>query len=474
MTQWRALSSSERIFLLIVCAVGTWLRFYHIGSESLWRDETFGPYLAGLSIPDFLYSLICEFHPPLYYLLLKLWMCISSSDAWIRSLSALPGILTIPLAYFIGRTLMDRTTASLAAVILALSPFHVWYSREARPYSLSCFFFTLSMWLFVEFLRTESRRPSGTYIAATVFAIWTQFTGFFLPLIHSLSLALKKEQEPPGWKGAQGWIFVLTLPVLIEFAARLLDLRTKLAWIPLQPPAQDIAQLFGSCLSWNMGSIYLPGIIVWVTALAVIPGRSREFRILIGLWFVLPPLIFIISSFVRPLFVVRQLLFCLPAFALLVSGGIASLRKGWAVIGGILMLLCVVIPAVPGLYGIYHDVQRENWRELAREVAVNGLPGDGVLFRSEHSAIAFDHYYTRYTSRQVHHLSLDYEFTEGAIKKMTEHVDRVWMVKGEAKTQQAMEQALQWLRKHYREEKHLSFNGQELYLFSRNPGESKK
>ncbi|MBF2088114.1 MAG: glycosyltransferase family 39 protein [Synechococcales cyanobacterium K44_A2020_017] len=77
-------------------------------------------------------------HPPLYFLLGRLWIQIwGASPATVRSLSALLSLLTFPALYWLGRELFERPTARwLAIVCVAVSPFHVLYAQEARQYSL--------------------------------------------------------------------------------------------------------------------------------------------------------------------------------------------------------------------------------------------------------------------------------------------------------------------------------------------------
>ncbi|HEY9818789.1 MAG TPA: glycosyltransferase family 39 protein [Candidatus Obscuribacterales bacterium] len=77
-------------------------------------------------------------HPPLYFLLGRLWIQIwGASPATVRSLSALLSLLTFPALYWLGRELFESSTPRwLAIACVAVSPFHVLYAQEARQYSL--------------------------------------------------------------------------------------------------------------------------------------------------------------------------------------------------------------------------------------------------------------------------------------------------------------------------------------------------
>jgi mannosyltransferase len=127
-------------FLLLgIVALGGFLRFYQIGSKGLWLDEAFSVWLGWQPLAEMLGWLVnIDQHPPLYYTLLHLWMAFGDNAATVRALSALLGTLTIPVIYLLGRRLADgdQVVGLLAALILAVSPFHVRFAQETRMYTL--------------------------------------------------------------------------------------------------------------------------------------------------------------------------------------------------------------------------------------------------------------------------------------------------------------------------------------------------
>ena len=124
----------ERIALLAVVALGAMLRLWAIGAEPLWLDEAFSVWVAAHNMPDLVrFVASVDHHPPLYYLLLHGWQrTFGDAQATVRLLSALLGVAAIPLFYFGGRILVGRRAAWIAALLLAVSPFHVRYGQEAR------------------------------------------------------------------------------------------------------------------------------------------------------------------------------------------------------------------------------------------------------------------------------------------------------------------------------------------------------
>ncbi|MCP4539148.1 MAG: phospholipid carrier-dependent glycosyltransferase [Chloroflexi bacterium] len=144
--------------LLAIIAMGGFLRFYQIGSKGLWLDEAFSVWMGWQPVGEMLDWLVkIDQHPPLYYTLLHFWMAFGDSAATVRALCALFSTLTIPVIYLLGRRLFgDQTISLLAALILAVSPFHVRFAQEARMYALLALNASLATYALVRLL-TDSR-----------------------------------------------------------------------------------------------------------------------------------------------------------------------------------------------------------------------------------------------------------------------------------------------------------------------------
>src|SRR4051812_35724719 len=137
------------------------LRFWGLGGQSYWYDEaitvdlvhgSFGHMLAG--VHDH------EATPPLYFALAWVWAHVfGESEAGLRSLSAVFGVLTVPVAYLIGRVVGGRRTALIVAAFTALSPALIWYSQEARSYALMVLLCALALLFFVRALGQTRVRP---------------------------------------------------------------------------------------------------------------------------------------------------------------------------------------------------------------------------------------------------------------------------------------------------------------------------
>lgn len=113
------------------------LRFGGAGRQSIWVDETFTLVYAGIFEPMSAEKFFVNLQGSGHALLLHGWCRLfGDSEMALRSLGALLGTITVPLLYLAVRPLAGAGLALTAAALLAVNPFHVWYSQEIRGYVL--------------------------------------------------------------------------------------------------------------------------------------------------------------------------------------------------------------------------------------------------------------------------------------------------------------------------------------------------
>ena len=115
-------------------------------NQSLWSDEATSVWFSRQPIASLL-TTVCDPHPPGYYLFLKFWSVLSTSEVWLRVPSLLAGLGAILVAYEITRRRYGQKTATVVAVILALQPLQSWYASEVRMYALVQFAGLWVIWL---------------------------------------------------------------------------------------------------------------------------------------------------------------------------------------------------------------------------------------------------------------------------------------------------------------------------------------
>jgi mannosyltransferase len=177
--------------LAFLTALGVALRFASLGVQSYHHDEviTVARVIPGSFIDMLKQVKGSESNPPLYYVLAWGWAkAFGTGEVGMRSLSALFGAATVPLAYCIGAELSSRRAGLITAAVVAVSPMLIWYSQEARSYALLVFFCAASLLFFARALRTRSGRDLALWALASALALCSHYFAFFAVGIEGLWL----------------------------------------------------------------------------------------------------------------------------------------------------------------------------------------------------------------------------------------------------------------------------------------------
>lgn len=464
--------------LLLVTAItvaGAVLRFALIGDKSLWLDESFSSWIANLPL-DQLWrtTLQIDTHPPLYYTLLHLWIGPDSSEAALRSLSALFGTATVPVLYLVGREVGGRRLGLLVAGLQAVSPLHVWYAQQGRMYAMLTFFAAVALLCLVRLLvGGHSRRTVllcwAGFVVATVLVMFSHNTGVLLPATVAVFVALVAAARavvawrqrsdadattplgrfgPPSrpgadlriWLAGLAAVAVLWLPWLPGFLAQSARVDAEF-WIP-PPTAQQVLDHGRDLLSANAPAGTRTALLVGAVVLVALAGwrlRHRpELLGLLALLVVLPVVGELLVSLRRPIFYSQTLIWTSLPLTVLIGVGLRQLRVRALVAAGTGVLLVVNLVS---LDAYYRSPGVEDWRGVAGHVAANARPGEVVLFSAGWTQLAFTYYYRRTDGPPVELRGLPVDpFDRGVLEpKMTptdlprldrlvDGRDRVWLV----------------------------------------------
>jgi len=195
-------------FLLILFIALAFTRgVYGLGTQSLWWDESLSLQRANYDLPLVLSNEIVltdasrqvitfDNHPPLYFLLLHFVVKLAGqSEFALRFPSLAFSVLTVPLLYVLGKRLFDRRVGLLAALFGAISPLYLWYSHEARMYTMLTFLGLLSFYSLLKILTPKVKRETSNvkretsnlqltiiYIVSSVAMLATHYLSFLILL----------------------------------------------------------------------------------------------------------------------------------------------------------------------------------------------------------------------------------------------------------------------------------------------------
>jgi len=413
--------SREMILLAGIMLLGAVLRLLYLGSKSLWQDEAVSVFIGRLSGAEFRRILWNhELNMAAYYWLLRFWLRLGSDEFTLRLLSALAGIATLPVIYFLGKRMFGSRAGWVAALLLALHPSHVAYSQEARAYTLVVFFCALSSLFFVQALdlswdqtdagqATSEKNSTGFvwvgYVAASVLAVYSHFFAVLVIAAQWLTLIFLRsslhQRMTLRWKG--WWLSSLAIVALLSPAAWFVLTRNagQLDWIPPITAKETLHLIFFLTGNGIRFVIYLG---LWVVALwqAINLARGHDgktperslFCAFVAIWLMFPVVFTVCVSLWKPVMAPRFLIICLPAAVLLAAAGSNSLSKRWNAVW-------VTVLALASLNSVnsYYRRPREDWRATANYVLSHSTPGDAVVFVPEYGHFPFDYYEQRYVER---------------------------------------------------------------------------
>ncbi|PKQ16544.1 MAG: hypothetical protein CVT67_03870 [Actinobacteria bacterium HGW-Actinobacteria-7] len=304
------------LLVTAITLVGAALRIATINTRSMWLDETTAIRQASWSIPEMLAWMANNVHPPLFHTLLHYWIrAVGRSEVDVRAFAVMWGIIAIPLMYWAGRTLYDHRVGIIASLVLALSPFFIWYSQEARMYTMMLVFSLLATVALWKALNGHGRRWWIVYALGAAAGIMTQYFSAFVLLgqaYYVVTRSSRKSAEAHGsdTEAPRSWRRIV--PTLREVPElRWWLIASAAAMLPLVwwlPQVLSHPELFrGTSGAFNYGGAP-PKLGIYFNELILIPveamfGFHAEtiMRNLVSMWPLLITLVFISAGMARRL-----------------------------------------------------------------------------------------------------------------------------------------------------------------------------
>ena len=422
------------IALLTVLWMAFSLRVMGIDQQSIWYDEGLSIYYARGNIGQVLSGISQSEHPPLHSLLLHPWIGLcGDSELSVRMLSAWWGVLAVALLYRVGRRLAP-TIGAIGALLLAVSPFAIWFSQETRGYMLALGLIIGTVDVALDLFPPSPKVPAPhrdvhglQYLAYATLATAALYTHFYSGLVLlALNLAFLAQLVRSGWNvvgppfkalairwlEAQIAVLALFAPWL-PFVATQLDVnatywRGAVDWKQIATRTL-IAFGTGKTLDgqWAVGAAWALSLLALLGTYALYRRRnSQPSPLLLWLWMIVPTLFQIVLNRSRAKFAPRYLMNALPAYLLLASAGAIQLFSaarqhafkiaGWTATVALLVTTATIGGATTRSLGNHYFDQRfyrPDFRAVVRYIKAHAAPDDLIVLIGGYSYTAFTYYY---------------------------------------------------------------------------------
>ncbi len=380
------MSRREWVLLGAIVLGGALIRFIALGHQSYDHDEavTAGRVLHSGLGPTLHEVAHGERSPPLYYVLAWIWSKpFGTGEAGLRSLSALFGTLTIPLAYRATVELANRRAGLIAAALVALNPYLIWYSQEARSYALLVLLGALALVGFSRSLRRPTPASLALWAVASALSLYSHYFAVFVIAPQAAWLLWSRRPRPLAAYAVTAVVLAglaLTPYATYQegsdrrngFTDTALSVRTAesaLNFVASEEP--DPLAGSGEIDAIQVGAAVVAGLLlIAAAALVVREGRPRERRgafafASVGLASMAVPVLLAVLGldFVNP----RNLI--AAVVPLLVAAAIGfGVRRRWQLGAVAAATGCLLFAAVDVAVYASAQMQRPDWRGAARAI----------------------------------------------------------------------------------------------------------
>lgn len=395
----------ERYALALILLVALALSSFHLGGNGLWLDE-FNSLQDALDLP-------AQINPvrPLYYLVLRLWMFLGTSEVWLRGLSVIFGLGSVWLLYRLGEALAGAGVGRVAALMLACSPLWLNHVQEVRMYTLGNFLTLAGSWLLVRSRQSPYPKTIAAWALMRLLSILTIPLSILLLLPDGLivlgvfhqkrqvlrrfvlaalvmaggcvpSAVVMLTSAAPQY--FSDWTADLEQPGLVSVVSKLTSFTVfwPLASLPHSPVIRGfylgVTALLGTLFALGVWQLRRQPGLRWAAAWALLPAG-----VMMG-----------VSLALSPIWNGRYLLFVAPYVLILLAAGFVWLgHRYWRL--ALVLALVYGLALGGGWQQYYGHWQRDGWREVGALLQAEVKAGDAIAVYAplEDPLLAVTYYY---------------------------------------------------------------------------------
>jgi uncharacterized membrane protein len=393
------------------------LRLIFLDRKSIWFDEAYSAYVASMSpVEIMIHTGRLDNHPPLFYLILHFLVIDKFNEFHLRLPSAVFGALTVLFTYTLGRSVANSKVGLISASLVAFSPLHIFYSQEARMYSLLCLSVTSSLSFMYIGLKTDTIHSWIGYSLSTLIGLYTHYFAFlplFTQIIYNVSAKkLRSFYVPPSYFKATLISLIGYIPWIPFVSLRSIGVEIGFPFHPY-----DLLRLFNRFTIFGLVPAPIRLLILFIFASIILYSlyliATRPDLNLIGLVFAFSaiPIVILLGLIGIHIWQIKYFVFLLPIYLIFIGYGISHLNRRKVIL---ILITSIITFSLIAVYPTYSESQQD-WRSAANYVKCNHRSGDKIVFDPEYNSLPFNYYFKRSFQRD----------------RPTDNWTRMWLVTGD-------------------------------------------
>lgn len=468
--------------LLVLAA--TLLRLIGLADEPFWHDEVTMLNIGLNGWDAMIQQFVERGRPPVFVMIAVVWSSVFGTGEVISRIpSVIAGIISVGALFHFGSLLFNQRIAFVAALIMTVTEFHIYYSQTYRYYAVYVMFIILSFAFFWMMLKRGRWYDIALYVLTTALAVYTHAHGVFAIAGQGAFLVvialLRRDWRSRGllgrWFASQLLLLAAIFPALWIYFLR--DMVAPVAaafdgagvasaaaggdigpnWLET-PTVGSIVRALVRFLFFEwfyftpFGVFAALGFIAVGTGYYAVRAEGKTWRRalfqlprdlaaelknwlpefwLIVCWFLgMLMLPWVLSFVVGPMFFDRYVLGASPAYYLLLALLLFSIRR---VIPTQVMMLAFLIALVPGLIAFYTLPDNERWDRVALYLERNASPNDAIVVLTSEVHLAqplesLEWYYGDRAHCDLYEDRLSDPETIAALSDCIAGHERVWLV----------------------------------------------
>ncbi len=397
---------NNRIYLLLILIliISFFVRIYGLQSENIWSDEAVTIFNSHKSVlHNIKWSLGYGYYPS-YHVILSLWEKIFGLKEFnVRFLSLIFGILSVYMIFKIGTFMFNKKVGFYSSIILALSPYNVYYSQEARVYALFVFLSLCSIYFYLKLIQSNKNKHMVYYVLFTFLMLITHPPAIFILVFQNIHYLFFVKKNLKKWVFIQFALFMFFLPLLLRTLSVISGFS---GYLTVAPP--DIVTLLRTFYIFSAGETFrIEALVIgsfisigfFLLLFSVLLQMAKDIKnkylninktIFLLLWLTIPILLLIMQSYVfNSYYFERYVIVSSIALYILIALSITRFNNRTQMI----IMTSIIILSLMMLYIEFETNSNGRWKDTADYIKANKNENETVVIHHPNAIYPFAYYF---------------------------------------------------------------------------------